>query len=177
MKNTIIFVATILLAGASGFILHKYIHDQQLQKNPVIGSQRPEFAAMDMNGELRNINEWDGKLIFLNFWATWCPPCLEEIPGFIELQHAYGNQGFQIIGIAVDNREAVPQYITESGMNYPALLADIEGIDLARRYGNDIGGLPYTVVINRKGVISSTFVGELDKNHAKKVLKNHGIKL
>jgi thiol-disulfide isomerase/thioredoxin len=177
MKNTIIFIVAIFVAGASGFMLHQYIHQQQVQQNPVIGTSRPEFAAMDPGGKLHNINEWDGKLIFLNFWATWCPPCLEEIPGFIELQKAYGSQGLQFVGIALDNKEAVEQYIKTSGMNYPSLLAEIDGIDLAKRYGNDIGGLPYTVIINKNGEIIRTVTGELSKKSAEKILEEQGIKL
>lgn len=177
MKNTLIFIITIIIAGGSGFALHHYIHEKNAANNPAIGTTRPEFAANDVDGQLRNISEWDGKVIFLNFWATWCPPCLKEIPDFIELQNAYGDQGFQIIGIAIDNKEAVQQYAKETGMNYPTMLVEMEGIELAKRYGNDIGGLPYTAVINRKGEITNTFTGELSKKDAKKILKEHDIKL
>jgi thiol-disulfide isomerase/thioredoxin len=177
MKNTLIFIITIIVAGGSGFALHKFINKQQALNNPAIGTQRPEFTAMDSKGQLKNIKEWDGKLIFLNFWATWCPPCLKEIPDFIELQSAYGNQNFQIIGIALDNEEAVQQYANETGMNYPTMVVEVEGIALAKRYGNEMGALPYTAIINRNGEISDTITGELSKKRAKELLKEHGIKL
>ena len=177
MKNTLIFFIAIIVAGGSGFALQKYINKQQAQNNPVIGSQRPEFSAMDSEGQLRNIKEWDGKLIFLNFWATWCPPCLKEIPDFIELQKAYGNQDFQIIGIALDGEEAVQKYAKKTGMNYPTMVVETEGITLAKRYGNDMGALPYTAIINRNGEISNTITGELSKKRAKELLKEHGINL
>lgn len=177
MKNSLIFIIAVMVAGVSGFLLHQYMHEQQAQQNIIIGKHRPEFAVKDENGQLRHISEWDGKVIFLNFWATWCPPCLNEIPDFIELQETYGNQGLQIIGIAIDNHEAVQQFIAESGMNYPALMAEIDGIELAKRYGNDIGGLPYTAVINRQGEISSTFTGELSRKAAENILEELGIKL
>ncbi len=177
MKNTLIFIVAITIAGGSGFALQKYINKQQAQNNPVIGSQRPEFSAMDSEGQLRNIKEWDGKLIFLNFWATWCPPCLKEIPDFIELQKAYGNQDFQIIGIALDDEAAVVKYANETGINYPTMVVETEGIALAKRYGNDMGALPYTAIINRKGEISNTITGELSKKRAKELLKEHGINL
>ena len=179
MKNTLIFIAAIIIAGSSGFALQKYLNHKQWQEpnqnNPAIGLQRPEFAAMDLNGQLRNIKEWDGKLILLNFWATWCPPCLKEIPDFIELQKTYGDQGFQIIGIAVDDEQAVREYTTEIGMNYPTMVVESEGVELAKRYGNGIGALPYTVIINRNGEISSTIMGELSKIRAKELLEEHGI--
>ena len=179
MKNTLIFIVAITIAGSSGFALQKYLNQPQIQKqnNPAIGSLRPEFAAMDLKGEMRNIKEWDGKVILLNFWATWCPPCLKEIPDFIELQKAYGNQDVQIIGIALDDEEAVKKYALETGMNYPTMVVETEGVTLAKRYGNHMGALPYTAIINRNGEISDTITGELSKKRAKALLKEHGIKL
>ena len=177
MKNTIIFIVAIVIAGSSGFALQKYLKQQKTPKNPAIGLQRPEFAAMDLKGQLRNIKEWDGKLIFLNFWATWCPPCKKEIPAFIELQKAYGDQGFQIIGIAIDDEEAVTEYATQIGINYPTLLAEADGAGLAKRFGNGIGALPYTVIINRKGEIRHTIRGELSKIAAEDFLQKYDINL
>ncbi len=177
MKNTIIFIAAIILAGGSGYALHNYLNNNKAANNPAIGLQRIEFAATDLEGNLRNIKEWDGKLIFLNFWATWCPPCKKEIPDFIELQKTYGEQGFQIIGIAIDEEDAVREYAEDVGMNYPSLVVQGEGVGLAKRYGNSIGALPYTVIINSDGEISNTISGELSKKRAKELLEERGIKL
>ncbi len=177
MKNTLIFIVAMILAGGSGFAVHKYLNNKKMQANPVIGLQRIEFAAIDLNGQLRDIKEWDGKIIFLNFWATWCPPCKKEIPAFIDLQKAYGKQGFQIVSIAIDDEEAVREYAQEMGMNYPILVAQGDGAMLAKRYGNGIGVLPYTVIINRDSEISNTFLGELSKKRAKELLEERGIKL
>ncbi len=181
MKNPILFIVAIVIASSSGFALQRYLDHKQIQipveNNPAIGNQRPEFAAMDLDDQLRNIKEWDGKLILLNFWATWCPPCKKEIPDFIELQQEYGDQGFQIIGIAIDNKEAIAEYAERMGINYPTLLAEIEGVGLAKRFGNGIGVLPYTVIIDRKGEISYTIKGELSKIQAEDLLQKHGINL
>jgi len=167
------------MAGSSGYAFQKYLNQPQIktENNPALGSQRPEFAAMDLDGEQRNIKEWDGKVILLNFWATWCPPCLKEIPEFIELQKAYGDQGFQIVGIAIDDEDAVREYVNEIGMNYPSLVVQDDGVMLAKRYGNDIGALPYSVIINRDGEISYTIKGELSKIRAKELLEERGINL
>ena len=138
---------------------------------------RPEFAITDTDGQIRNIKDWDGKIILLNFWATWCPPCLKEIPDFIELQEKYGEQGFQVIGIAVDNEEAVREYMSEVKINYPIMIAEFEALELASRYGNRIGALPYSVIINRESEISDKITGELSKIKAEKLLKKLSIKL
>jgi len=177
MKNTLIFAVAMIIAGGSGFALHDYLNPKKESTNPVIGQQRLEFGANDLDGNFRNIKEWDGKIVFLNFWATWCPPCKKEIPAFIELQQAYGNQGFQIIGLALDNENDVIEYAKEIGMNYPSLIVENEGVGLAKRYGNGVGVLPYTVIIDRDGKISNTFLGELSKKRAKELLEERGIKL
>ncbi|MBE9568896.1 MAG: TlpA family protein disulfide reductase [Proteobacteria bacterium] len=177
MKNTILFFVAIVIAGSSGFAVHRYMNQQQDLNNPVIGQQRPEFAVPDLNGDFQNIKQWDGKLLFLNFWATWCYPCKQEIPTFMELQRAYGDQGFQIVGLAIDDIDAVKEYVEEIGLNYPTMVAEQAGIELAKRYGNPKGLLPYTVVIDRDGEISSTIKGELSKKRAEEILAEHGIKL
>lgn len=182
MKIIIIFIAAMIIAGSSGYALQNYLNqkhwqEQNTEPNAAIGQQRPEFAATDLDGQLRNIKEWDGKLILLNFWATWCPPCLKEIPDFIELQKTYSDQGFQVIGIAIDDEDAVREYAINEGMNYPTMIVESEGIGLAKRYGNKIGALPYTVIIKRDGEISYTIKGELSKIRAKEIMEEHGIKL
>ena len=112
-----------------------------------------DFSLHDVEGVKRSLKEWRGKVIVLNFWATWCPPCREEIPLFIDLQkkHAAGN--LQVIGIAIDNRTAVLAYRQSVGMNYPTLLGNDASMQLGADYGNRSGALPYTVIIDRHGVI------------------------
>ena len=178
MKNTIIFSIAILLAGGSGYAMHRYLNPGNIaSSNPAIGNQRVEFAATGLDGKIHNIKDWDGKIIFLNFWATWCPPCKKEIPHFIELQKAYGNQGLQFVGVAVDEEAAVREFADSMGINYPVLVADSDGVGLALRYGNGAGALPYTVIIDRNGVISNTFMGELSKKRVEELLEERGVDL
>ena len=124
---------------------------------------RPDFSLQDLEGEVRHINEWDGQYIVLNFWATWCPPCRKEIPEFIALQKKYDPAGLQFIGVAIDDTEAVSQFAMEMGINYPNLIAESEGIELAKLYGNTYGALPFSVIINREGKIIGRQVGLLSK--------------
>ncbi len=180
MKNTLIFIIAIVLATAAGYLTQKYFDkpgnnsaSQEIGK--VIGTPRPEFAVADINGVIRNIKDWDGKVILLNFWATWCPPCLKEIPAFIALQNEYGERGLQIVGVAMDNEEAVRRFNDKLPMNYPVIAGDMETIELARRYGNTIGALPYTVIIDREGIIRATFAGELSKARALQAVMNAGL--
>ena len=187
VKNIVRFAIVISLAGVSGFAVQRYLANDKppLRPDPKFvidnssaeGQPRPEFAMLDLNGELRNIKEWDGKVVLVNFWATWCAPCLEEIPYFVELQDEYGEQGFQIIGVAVDDEEAVRSFASEMKINYPIMAGELEAIELSKRYGNRIGGLPYSVIINRDGEITDTITGDLDKIRAEKILKKLGLKV
>ena len=176
-KKVLSILAILLISTISSFAVQRYLDKNALDINDDEAILiRPEFAIADTNGQLRNIKDWDGKVILLNFWATWCPPCLNEIPGFIELQEQYGEQGFQVIGIAVDNEEAVHKYMNEVKINYPVMVAEFEAIELSSRYGNRIGALPYSVIINRKGEISDKITGELSKIKAEKMLERLDIK-
>ena len=179
-KKTLPVLAILLVSTISSFAVHRY-----LEQDTIIGHEqtdgqtliRPEFTMADIDGQIRNIKDWDGKVILLNFWATWCPPCLREIPSFVELQEKYGDQGFQVIGIAVDNEEAVHEYMNEVKINYPIMVSEFEAIELSSRYGNTIGALPYSVIINRENVVSDKITGELSKIRAEKILKRLNIKI
>lgn len=104
-----------------------------------------------------------GKVLVINFWATWCPPCREEIPVFVEAQRRFGAQGLQFIGIALDDPQAVAVFAGEYGINYPLLLGGLEESETLRRLGNPGGALPYTLVYDRNGQLREKILGGLDR--------------
>lgn len=175
-KKVIPILAILFISTISSYAVQRYL-DRDTLNNDEETLIRPEFAMADLDGQTRNIKDWDGKVILLNFWATWCPPCLKEIPGFIELQEQYGDQGFQVIGIAVDNEKAVRDYVNEVKINYPVIAAEFEAIELSSRYGNRMGALPYSVIINRESEISNKITGELSKIEAEKLIEKLNIKI
>lgn len=181
MKNALIFIVATAIAGASGYALQRYLASDTRSVSvtdtvsPIIGKTRPEFAMMDIEGNIRNIKDWDGQIVLLNFWATWCPPCLEEIPGFIEIQQELDNRGFQIIGVAVDNEEDVREFANEMAMNYPILAGEMEAIELSQKYGNTIGGLPFSAIIDKNGKVTHTIMGELTKDRLISILEQLGL--
>ena len=113
----------------------------------------------DLENKPRTIADWKGKVLVVNFWATWCAPCREEIPLFVKLQSRYAARGLQFVGIAIDQPDKVKPFAAEYGMNFPVLIAGVDVIELGRQLGNKAGVLPFTVVLSRDGRIADTAVG------------------
>ena len=125
----------------------------------VLHRPRPDFTLPDLEGRMRRPDEWAEQVLVVNFWATWCAPCREEIPLLIELERR--RPGVRIIGIAVDTADAVRAFAAEMGIGYPVLLDDLRGSTM-RRYGNRFGALPFTVVAGRDGVVAYVRLGALE---------------
>ena len=106
-----------------------------------------------------DLGRWRGQPLVVNFWATWCAPCIEEMPELSELQQQYRAKGLQILGIGIDSPENIRKFSAERPVVYPLFIAGAGGSELSRRFGNTAGGLPYTVVIDRSGVVRSRIVG------------------
>jgi len=138
----------------------------------MIGQPRPDFALKDISDNQHDIKEWNGKVILLNFWATWCPPCRHEIPGFIKMYNKYKTKGFTIVGIALDTKQNAIDFLDPMGINYPVLVAEKQGLSLmTQKYGNDLGVLPYSVIIDRKGIIRHTVAHAMTEKQAEQLIQ------
>lgn len=115
----------------------------------------------DLSGKARTLAEWRGKVIVVNFWATWCPPCREEIPGLVRARDKLVSSGVEFIGIAIDQAAKVVQFASNVQISYPLLMADASGLELVRKLGNPSGGLPFTVLLDRKGSIAHRNLGAI----------------
>ncbi|MEI6413829.1 MAG: TlpA disulfide reductase family protein [Pseudomonadota bacterium] len=123
----------------------------------------PEFRLTDLDGQSRSSTEWRGKVLLLNFWATWCPPCRKEIPAFIRLQTQYQTQGVQFVGISIDQAEPTQAYALETGINYPVLIGDTPSMALSQRLGNRLQGLPFSALFDRQGKLVFIKTGALEQ--------------
>ncbi len=140
--------------------------------DPVVAGQRLLTARLNgLDGAPASIAQWRGKVLIVNFWATWCTPCREEIPEFIKFQTRHGGRGVQFVGIAVDTAERVAVYAKEMGINYPLLVGGLETMELAREIGDRAGVLPFSVVIDRSGHVVGTVVGILKPEKLEKMLQ------
>lgn len=128
-------------------------------------SALPLFASKlpDENGVSQDLNQYKGKIVVLNFWATWCPPCREEMPELSELYKEYKNKNVVVLGVAIDELSAVKEFTTTTPVNYPIFASEDEGSNLNLQFGNDKAVLPYTVVINANGSVVETYFGRINK--------------
>lgn len=111
----------------------------------------PQFQLPGLDGQEVASTRWVGKILVLNFWATWCPPCLRELPLFDALQSTRAEAGLQVIGIAIDNQGDVENFLAEHPVSFPILLGDTDAIELSRRLGNRVQGLPFTAIFDPRG--------------------------
>ncbi|MGZ3158088.1 MAG: TlpA family protein disulfide reductase [Burkholderiaceae bacterium] len=124
----------------------------------------------DSSGKLQNLGQWKGKTLLVNFWATWCNPCIEEMPELSALQSTANSKGIQIIGIGIDSAVNINEFTSNRKISYPLYVADTQGVELGRKFGNQAGGLPFTVLIESSGQIKKTYLGRLKLEELKKDL-------
>jgi peroxiredoxin len=132
---------------------------QSISRESLIGSVRPDFELGSNNGELISLNDFEGKTILINFWATWCAPCREEMPMLMELQRVHGASGLQVVGIALDNAEQVNHFVRTYGITYPILVGEADVFETSAAYGNTEGVLPYSVLIDKNGIVRWNYAG------------------
>lgn len=159
MKKTGLIIIVALLALVGGIMAKEFISTaEQTTPTPL-----PDFNLPDVAGNLHSISEWQDKILVINFWATWCPPCLKEIPEFIALQQKYTAKGVQFIGIAIDDQDAVEDYLVSTKINYPVLIGGVNGIALAHQLGNSVDAVPFTLIVDRQGQIIHRHPGGFSK--------------
>ena len=124
----------------------------------------------DLDGKMQELGNWRGKVLVLNFWATWCPPCREEIPDFVQVDAVFRDKGVAIVGIALDERSQVADFAKTFHIQYPLLLGGMDGYDLAAKLGNTSKGIPFTAIIDRQGKVAYLGVGAVRKKELEKAL-------
>jgi thiol-disulfide isomerase/thioredoxin len=153
-RKAVLYGAAAVAAAAAGIVA-----------GPLVLQDRSGAAALlstvfpDLQGRARRLIEWRGRVAVVNFWATWCEPCREEIPLLIALSGKYAATGVEVVGIAIDTVDKIREYVAKFGISYPILVGDMRAIDLLRHLGNPAGALPYTVALDRSGAVAARKLG------------------
>ena len=171
----IIAVGGALIGAASGFAWRALDNSAEPSvQAPVVTVKQidalPDFSYPDTEGRQRYSHEFADKVVVLNFWATWCPPCRKETPEFVALQEDFGEK-VQFIGIAIDDLELVREFGEAYGVNYPLLLGDMDAIAMSRQLGNRYEGLPFTVVAKPGGDVVLRHTGGLERDQLEPLLR------
>lgn len=130
---------------------------------PASAAVRTLFAQHmeDVSGKTVTLSDFQGKTLIVNFWATWCAPCVEEMPELTALQSEITGKNMQILGIGIDSAKNIQDFAAQYKIAYPLFVAGISGTELSRAFGNQTGGLPFTVLIGKDGTIEKTYLGRL----------------
>ncbi len=159
---------TMLLIGAiaayAGFYL-KRITPTEPALSAAAGTCRPDYSLKDLSGRAVSGDTWDGQIVLVNFWAAWCPPCRREIPAFSEVREWYHEDGFEVVGVAIDDQDSVEEFLRGvKNIRYPQLIGAHDATALMREFGNAGGGLPFSALLDRGGTVRFVKSGELKKD-------------
>ena len=148
MGKVLVFALAIFMLGACS------------QCNAIgTGDKAPDFSLADINGKTVSLSAFNGKVVILDFFASWCPPCKQEIPDFIELEKSYGDKGFAMLGVALVSADEAREFAGKMGINYPVLVDDGKVSEL---YG-PIRSIPTTFIIDKNGKIVKIYIGYREK--------------
>lgn len=174
-REALILGAAGLAAAAAGFLLGPMLLESTAGRGTDEGAAAANAALrsatlVDIAGRPRKLSEWLDRVLVCNFWATWCSPCREEIPLLMAAREKYASSGIEIVGIAIDNAAKVGEFSISFNISYPILIAEADGLDLMRKLGNSTGGLPYTVIADRRGSIVHRKLGAFQRGDLDAIL-------
>jgi thiol-disulfide isomerase/thioredoxin len=185
MNRGVLVALAIATAAAAGFFIQRQLQpanvaatsapavaQEPAEAEPKIPEILPDFLLVDRNGKKRSLKEWAGQPLMVNFWATWCGPCLREIPLLNRLRATHTARKLEIIGIAVDFTEDVLKYAETNPINYPVLIGEEDGFAAMKAFGmQSNAGLPFTFFADSKQRIVAMRMGELHQDQADLILE------
>jgi thiol-disulfide isomerase/thioredoxin len=183
MNRGALVALAIVVAAAGGFLVQRQLQPSTATPAPVaaqgsteaveqkIATVLPHFTLVDRDGKKRSLQDWSGRPLMVNFWATWCPPCRKEIPLLNQLRTKYSAQRLEVIGVAVDYIDDVLAYAKENPISYPLLIGEEDGMAAMEAFGMKGAGFPFTFFADSKQRIIGMRLGELHQDEADFILE------
>jgi thiol-disulfide isomerase/thioredoxin len=170
-RQWIIIIGISLLALLAGVFSSHWISQTGLASDPSI---KAFFANswQTPDGKPANSENWRNKVLVVNFWASWCPPCVEEMPALDKIAQEYAAKNVLIVGIGIDSPSNIREFLQKTPISYPIVIGGLEGSNLAKQMGNTQGALPYTVIINPQGKSIYTKLGKISEDELKKAINS-----
>jgi thiol-disulfide isomerase/thioredoxin len=131
-----------------------------------------DLVLTGLDAKPQNLAQWRGKILVINYWATWCHPCREEMPGFSRLQEKFRDKGVQFVGISIDDAAKIIEFQKETPVSYPLLIGSMEIMKSSADLGNTRQALPFTAVFDREGRLAATKLGRLSESELERQLKD-----
>jgi thiol-disulfide isomerase/thioredoxin len=179
MRTNLLIVFVAILGAALGLLAGSQF--VQLPARPLPagvavlkpGDMRADLQLADTQGARHRLSEWDGKLVLLNFWASWCGPCREEMPLLSDTQSQFSANGLEVVGIAIDDAESVQEFLKERPVRYPILISSDEDPDASLLFGDTRSVLPYSVLVGRDGKLIAQRAGSFSAAELSNWLQPH----
>ena len=170
-RQWISIIAISLAALLAGVLTSQWIYKTDLASDPAI---KAFFANpwQTPDGKSADTEQWRGKVLVVNFWASWCPPCVEEMPTLDKLQAEFKGQNVLFVGIGIDSPSNIREFLEKTPVSYPIVIGGLEGSNLSKQMGNSQGALPYTIIINPKGKSTSSKLGKISEEELRKAIKS-----
>lgn len=153
--------AAALLAAAIGYRLGEFGKSAEATAPATPAIQIFDLVLTDLKGQRQSLGQWRGKILIVNYWATWCHPCREEMPGFSRLQDKYRDKGVQFVGISIDTAAKIVEFQENTPVIYPLLIGDMDVMENSAKLGNIRQALPFTAVFDKRGKLFSTKLGRV----------------
>jgi thiol-disulfide isomerase/thioredoxin len=172
-RSNLFILGLALLAAIAGGWLQQRSQQARLPAGvhvTNVGDLRPDLALFDLDGKERRLSEFHGKRVLINFWASWCGPCLKEMPALAEAQQKFGDQGAIVLGIAMDDPARARAFLTEHPVGYPILLGQLDSPSTSLRFGDLDEVLPFSVLLDQQGQVLAIHRGPLDATQLAKWL-------
>jgi thiol-disulfide isomerase/thioredoxin len=163
-------VVAVRAGEASAPTASDLVNSEPAAPKAVIPQLLPPFSLGDLKGNPTTAGSWAGKSLVLNFWATWCAPCRREVPLLKSLNTEWAGRDVRVVGIAVDYRDKVREFVSQFKIDYPILVGEQDALDLAAKLGMASPAFPFTVFADRRGEVVALFVGELHRPQADLIL-------